>query len=277
MLGPEEIEKIKEQEAIRVQLYRELTPETHRGLWELLNSQFALWLLGSVLLSGITFYWNYRNDERVSQEKNLETEIVKQREDSQFLIQLLPSLTNADHNVQLRAIDVIKTRYPEDKIPHGIQRLMANIVVGANALSREQQSVQQADETKRLVGNVVRTLDKLSIQYKQQPDLTAVATIQQLPARVYLQIFDEKQREQAQALQLSLRQQGFLVPGIENVGEKAQAIKHTEIRFFDGSDKDTAKQVKDILNHSGFSTVEVRQPKIKANPRTLEVWLAKSD
>jgi hypothetical protein len=248
MLSPEEIDKIKEQEAIRLQLSRELNPEKHRGLWDLLNSQFTLWLLGSVLLSGITFYWNHRNDARVAQEKKLEKEIVGQREDSQFLIQLLPSLTNADRTIQLRAVDVIKTRYPEDQVPSAIQRLIANIVVIATTPSSEQQSKQLTDETNLLAANAVHTLDRLSTQYGQQPDRTAVATIQQLPRRVYLHIFDEKQREKAQALQSSLRQQGYLVPGIENVGEKAQAIKQTEVRFFDDSDRDTANKVKDILN-----------------------------
>src|SRR5262249_2578709 len=185
MLSPEEIEKIKEQEAIRLQLYRELTPEKHHRLWELLNSQFALWLLGSVLLSGITFYWNHRNDARVSQEKKLEKEIVGQREDSQFLIQLLPSLTSADHNVQLPSVDVITPRYTEDDLPPAIQRLIANIVVAATAPSREQQSLPQ-EETNRLVASAIRTLDKLPTQYGQQPDQTAAATIQQLPRRVYL-------------------------------------------------------------------------------------------
>src|SRR5215471_12562199 len=40
----------------------------HR-LWAILNSQFVLWFLGSVVLAGITAYWNYRNDQRLENEK----------------------------------------------------------------------------------------------------------------------------------------------------------------------------------------------------------------
>ncbi len=269
MLTPDEIQKIKEQETIRLQLQRELTPERRRGIWELLNSQFALWLLGSVLLSGITYYWNHRNDQRLENEKHLEQQLVVQREDSQFLIQLLPSLTSSDRNVQLRAVDVIKTRYPEDKFPAAIQRLIANIVVEASA----QPNAQQPDETKRLIASAARTLDRLPEQ-----DPAVASAIQQLPARVYLQIFDEQDRAKAKQIQSGLRQQGFIAPGIENVGNKAQTVKQTEIRFFNDSDKDSANKVRDILNQSGIGQVQILQLQIKTkvSPGTIEVWLAAS-
>ena len=134
-------------------------------------------------------------------------------------------------------------------------------------------NTQQSEETKRLVSNAVRVLDKLS-----QPDPAVVATIQQLPVRVYLQIFDEKQREKAQEIQTKLRQEGFLVPGIENVSEKVpKSVKRTDVRFFNDSDADVANHVKDILIRNGFPTVDVLHPKIKANPRTLEIWFATAD
>jgi hypothetical protein len=270
MLSPEEIEKIKEQEAIRLQLRKELTPEKRRGFWELLNSQFALWLLGSVVLSGVTYYWNHKNDDRVAQEKNLEKVLITQREDSQFLLQLLPSLTHVDHDVRLRAVDVIKTRYPEDKIPIPIQRLMANIITEATSLP----DLIQPEETKRLIASAVSSLDKLS-----QPDPAVTATFQQLPARVYLQIFSEQQREKAKEIQLNLGKQGFIVPGIENVQDKSHPVKETQIRYFNESDKDSANKVKDVLNQNGYSKVEVLSVplKVKPKPGTIEVWFATSD
>ena len=110
MLTHDEIEKIKEQESIRLQLRRELNPEKKQSkFWEFLNSQFFLWFLGSVVLSGITYYWNHRDDVRVERAALNEKAIASQREDSQFLVTLLSYLTNPDRQVRLRAIDVIRS------------------------------------------------------------------------------------------------------------------------------------------------------------------------
>jgi hypothetical protein len=138
------------------------------------------------------------------------------------------------------AVAVIKSPYPADQIPLPIQRLIANTITEETSLL----SSQQTDETKRLVANAVRVLDKST-----QPDPLVLATVQQLPVRVYMQIADEQQREKVQELQSILRQRGFLVPGIEKIGEK-QAVKKTEVRYFDDSDKVHADQVQSIVTHT---------------------------
>ncbi|HEY6351315.1 MAG TPA: hypothetical protein VI636_18070 [Candidatus Angelobacter sp.] len=72
-----------------------------RKLWHVLNSQFILWVLGSVVLGGITAYWNYRNDLRLEDQKNAEAKSNQQRADSEFLVALLPYLTK-DRNPLLQ-------------------------------------------------------------------------------------------------------------------------------------------------------------------------------
>ena len=269
MLSPEEIEKIKDQEAIRLQLRKELAPEKRRGFWEFLNSQFALWLLGSVVLSGVTYYWNHKNDDRIAQEKTWKRCLSRKGRIPSSL-QLLPSLTHADRDVRLRAVDVIKTRYPEDKIPIPIQRLMANIISEATSLP----DLKQSEETKRLIASAVSSLDRLP-----QQDPAVTAAFQQLPARVYLQIFSEQQREKAKEIQMILGKQGLIVPGIENVRDKATPVKETQIRYFNDSDKDVANKVKDALNQNGYAKVEVLSVPMKVKPKagTIEVWFAAPD
>jgi hypothetical protein len=97
-------------------------PPKRPTLWEILNSQLVLWLLGSVVLSGITFYWNNRNDERSNVAKQAQEtrdkaqadeqrKIDRKREDSQFLGTMIPYLTSSIADVRLRAVQVITARY----------------------------------------------------------------------------------------------------------------------------------------------------------------------
>ena len=66
------------------------------------------------------------------------------------------------------------------------------------------------------------------------------------------------------------------MPGIEKVGEK-QAVKKTEVRYFNDSDKVHADQVQSIVTQNGFPTAAVVRNSLKAKPRQVEVWFAPSD
>ena len=207
-------------------------------------------LLGSVVLSLITFYWNHRNDV-----------LDRQREDSQFLATMLPYLTSSDPNVRLRSVDVITSRYPDGQMPSQVYRLTAKVVGAESGVNP-----QRTDETRSIVANVARKLDKQS-----STEADAVAVVQQLPPRVYLQIFDEAQRTKAKDIQSVLAKEGLLVPGIENVG-KSNAVKETTVRYFNDSDATTAQRVHDTLVNNGIPQALVRRLPLKANPGNIEVW-----
>lgn len=230
-------------------------PKKPTTVWEILNSQFMLWVLGSVVLSGITAYWNHRTDQReatqrqqqsVEKEKsdNVQRDIDRQREDSQFLGTMLPYLTSPDLNVRLRAVDVILARYPDGSLPPKVSQLTAKIIDSAGS-----SQTNQTEETKSLIASAV----------------------QQLPARVYLQIHDDGQRAKAKEIQGLLRQQGLLVPVIEIVSAQ---VKQTSVRYFNDSDRATAEKVKDLLIKNGFPEAGVQKLGMKANPGTIEVWFA---
>lgn len=231
------------------------SPKKPSTLWEILNSQFMLWILGSVVLSGITAYWNHRSDKReevqrqhqvAEKEKSdqAQKDIDRQREDSQFLGTMLPYLTSPDLNVRLRAVDVILARYPDGSLPPKVSQLTAKIIDSAGS-----SPTNQTEETKSLIASAV----------------------QQLPARVYLQIHDEAQRPKAKEIQGLLRQQGLLAPGIESVSPQ---VKETTVRYFNDSDAATANKVKQLLVKNGFPNTVVQQLRIKANPGTIEIWFA---
>src|SRR6266542_3091922 len=122
-----------EQEQARVEAKYISSPPKALTLWEILNSQLMLWILGSVVLSGITFYWNHRNDERAAVANS-------QREDSQFLGTMLPYLTSPDLNVRLRAVDIITARYPEGKMPDQISLLTVKVIGSVSTGSQSKQT-----------------------------------------------------------------------------------------------------------------------------------------
>jgi hypothetical protein len=243
------------------------TPGPRRlTVWEILNSQVVIWLFGSVVLSSVAYYWNHRNDQRAEAAKQLQQTLDRQREDSQFLGTMLPYLTSADANVRLRAVDVITARYPDGQVPGQIYVLLAKVVGTESALP----SSHQSDEQKNLLASAARSLDR-----QAATDAASTAAVQQLPPRVYIQIFDEAQRAKAREIQADLQKEGLIVPGIENVASKAKPWKGTVVKFFNESDAPTANHIRERLVSSGFSQAAV-QPvttSAKVNPGTIEVWL----
>ena len=233
-------------------------PPKRPTFWEILNSQLVLWLLGSVVLSGISYFWNRSNDARSQKQAEKQKEIDNRREDSQFLGTMIPYLTSPVADVRLRAVQVITSRYkdptskdPNDndnerKLPPDVAQIIGK-AVGADLAPGQS---QQTQETKNLVASVGS----------------------QLPARIYLQIFGEAERAKAKEIQSLLRAQGWLAPGIENVAGKATPVTKTFVRYFNDSDKATADQIGEKLKENGFPQTSVEKSPLKANPGTIEVW-----
>jgi hypothetical protein len=93
----------------------------------------------------------------------------------------------------------------------------------------------------------------------------------ELPKRVYIQIKDESQKEDATDIQKKLRDNGLVAPGIEIVGSKMPS--HTELRYFHNSDESQAQKLAQLIQHNA-------QPKFisgwekKAPLNQYELWLA---
>jgi hypothetical protein len=91
---------------------------------------------------------------------------------------------------------------------------------------------------------------------------------------VFLQIYDETQREPAKQIQTKLRESNFIVPGIENVGDnngsKANPIKQSLVKYYNDADKTNAENIQKILGE-GFS-LQKGSTKLKVEVGTIEVW-----
>lgn len=99
-----------------------------------------------------------------------------------------------------------------------------------------------------------------------------------IPARVYIQIANESQRDKAGQIRAKLIEKNFLVPGIENVSGKAEVPKNTNVRFFNEQDRTAAETVVGILHSAGI-TKAFAYPVSgqKARPGTLEIWFSQND
>ena len=74
-------------------------------IWDFLNSQFGLWLLGTAGVGLISFAWS----------QYLESQNEK-TERSQFMASMLPYLTDKSLETRLRAMQVIRDRYSPKRL-----------------------------------------------------------------------------------------------------------------------------------------------------------------
>jgi hypothetical protein len=98
--------------------------------------------------------------------------------------------------------------------------------------------------------------------------------------RVYIQIADESQRSAAQLLQSRLRENGFIVPGIENIASKAVAPSKAEVRYYRDEEKDEALKVVQIMKVTNIVAAINDIPRKLAGvtgvrSRQYEIWFPK--
>jgi cell division protein FtsL len=153
-------------------------------------------------------------------------------------------------------------------------------------LKQQQQEIKQNEE--KIEGQKA-VLDSLSKYVRDSPAKTPAqeeekkriielsipqnANARQLPPRVYFQIAREDQRRRAAEVARQLQANGYLVPGIENVGKKANGP--TELRYC-SSDDTWKKDVDGITDLLVKLSVKVKPQLIRncgnVRPRHYEVW-----
>jgi len=245
-----------------------------KRLWDFLNSQFGLWLLGSVVLSLITYYWNHRNDQRLKDQQEQQAKLDRQREDSQFLATLLPYLTNKDAAIRLRAQDVILARYPQDQVPPQVQLLIANSVFRESSTP----DAQQNDETKRLLTNVASTFAEVQVSTADKAIKSLLPTAidgnkrQQISVNFYPKSVD---RINFNDLSTSLSNAGFKVNQLSS-GGKNPDLETNAIWAADDVSVEQAKFVALLLMQGGVQVRALRRFRSDAGgasrkPSTIEI------
>lgn len=130
----------------------------------------------------------------------------------------------------------------------------------------------------QLLGAVQRIIEKTAPNLAAKTSEVIDKAISSNPPVIYIQIPDEGQRPRAEKIQAKLKEAGYVVPGIENVGGKARAPAKTELRYFRTSEENEANQVVDILKSLNVNIEPKYIPgfeKSKAvKPGTYELWLS---
>lgn len=111
-----------------------------------------------------------------------------------------------------------------------------------------------------------------------EDSLTETNDGRQIPARVYIHISSEDQRPFALNIAKRLQSNGYIVPGIENVGDKAPPA--ADLRYFQ-KDDGTLKEVQDIHDKcSGWGLkLDVPNKPLSGHgvrPRHYEIWFGRS-
>lgn len=90
--------------------------------------------------------------------------------------------------------------------------------------------------------------------------------------RIYLHIGDESQRPRARRIAGQLRQAGYLVPGIENVGERGMR-NPTQVSYYARTDaeKDEAQKIIGLLQGWGIKA-QNRPITVTSRPWQYEIW-----
>ncbi len=100
--------------------------------------------------------------------------------------------------------------------------------------------------------------------------------------RIYLQIANNTQEEQAKKLKSSLTKQGYIVPGIENISKTHPNVNmpvKMEVRYCYTEDTTLAKDIISIIKSQNFS-VDVypafNKPSIDDHPKHIEIWFPRN-
>ena len=193
-----------------------------------------------------------------------EVETNKQRKTLQEVQDAIKLVNSRNQDEVLQGVQQIDTLIKENKVPSELKSVLINpastsqdarVRVAAN------QVLAQAAQTDN---NLAQSIDK---------------SAQQLPPRFFIHIADESQLGQAQRMAAFLKKQGYLVPGIQNVGEKG--VKNNQLRYFRDSEpgSPTPQEIIALLNKADMgkwipNRVRGYEQSTKVVAGQFELWFA---
>jgi uncharacterized protein YoxC len=127
------------------------------------------------------------------------------------------------------------------------------------------------------VNDKIANIDRKIVKQAVDEVIKAAPRTADILPRIYIQIRDESQRARAKLIASRLQQNGFIVPGIENVGEKASG--NSVLKYFHKNDEEAgdAKKIAEILQGEKIAADPKYTPGFddssKIRPRHYELWL----
>ena len=250
----------KKLEQERTQALEKFVSERRRArvMSRLLAVLGLLTVVVAVLLGwGLNQYRKLHAADLKTQEQKQELERI------QKAIRLVNSQNQDEVLAGIREIDVL---IKENKLSSDLKSLLINPASN----SQYEQVRLEAD---KVLAQAAQTDQKLA----QSIDKSA-QQLQQLPPRFFIHIADDSQRPQAQRLAAYLKKQGYLVPGIQNVGDKG--VTHNQLRYFRDTGTPSWQEIIAVLNKGDAGTWianRVRGYDTKVADGQFELWLATPD
>jgi hypothetical protein len=248
-----------------------MTSDKPRDRWS--KAEIIVGILSGILLpivvavvGGIyTFVQDRNHDANVIQQH--QNEEVQRRADRATT--LLKHFASESKRERLLAIKVAEELAKEKQLPSEL--VPAMIELAKNDPAAEVSGA--ATEATNKITDVTTTEDGT---LKTVPS-TASQTLAKLPARVYVHISNENQRQEAKQIAAKLQEKGFSVPGIERVDESPT---DSELRYFAGSEPADAQTLANELEQSGIKVklVDLSQRyknSTSIRPRHYELWIGK--
>lgn len=271
-----------------------MSSDTSSGLSALLGSDNFRWVATSLAIPFSVFLWGQYSDAQSSAEQKTRRDIVEKeikarqeiettQRNVELVIRLLPDLSKGDDSRErLNALAVIRVLEADGKLSPELRgALEANLDALQDKIQPNGTLSSKADL------KVVETLAKSAPTSAAYELYAAKAQTMTIPGvKAYIQIFEDAQRPQAEALQMLARGMGIAAPGVENVAATSQRNNRARpsgynapvLLVFSKADLDIAQALATKAKAELGITLTIRtrwDSKIasKVPPGQLEIWM----
>ncbi|MCW3107022.1 MAG: hypothetical protein JWQ09_1528 [Segetibacter sp.] len=276
LLSDKEKSLIMSQETYRYEIKQSLESRQQKPakakLLTFLNSSFGLWFLSTCVVGSLTFSYSRfeQNKQKEADAKQLEivkkqNEIEEARKNASIVAVLLPYIVSEHKNQWEIAFNISEYLRKKGALPDELKFSLL-------AFENDSTNKTKADAA-------TKVLDVLPIVPNKEKEIISTAIQRQLPPRIYLQIANADQRPKAKAVEAKLEANGFVIPGIENVGKIAHMPPITEVRYYRDEEKSEATSLIGLLQKEGIevnSTPQKVRSGGEARPRHYELWFSNS-
>ena len=249
-------------------------------------SIFAIVLGVFLVLAVFSYIRAYRAEKKALE---AQTELQKERDRSNHLVELLNQLTTDSPQERLAAVNGLKKLNEQTSEDGKLQRALIPIIVAVTANDPDKEvstaasyfydALTDIKEVQRsqsaLTNSIVKTAEEKNAVLTETPPSTSV------PPRLYFQLANQNQRARADKLAGALRAIGFIIPAYEVVGGRATG--RNELRWYlPANESDlpsiTAnrdKALQKIREIDGPNWVPQQlKPSTSVRPNHYELWFA---
>lgn len=169
----------------------------------------------------------------------------------------------------------IKTRISEGN--KTLLKQEALITENNHKIQSQDQTIKEQDKTITVLLNPDEQLNPEQAKQVQQiveRNIVQTGSEKKIAPRIYIQIGGEDQRKRASEVVSQLQKNGFIVPGIENVGGKARIPSVSQLRYYP-TDSFSEQDIKDIASTLSNLRIDLKPIPLTSGggrPRHYEIW-----